>query len=165
MYLRSERSAGTGIVEMESAQGAGKAIELLDGSELDGREIGVRVSVNYCTPCHMRVACREIAKTRKPYGTLPKPQCIAMYCFTTNARLLQCYTSFCGVFAIYPSIILDRFCVHHSSRSCWITGHRLYDHIRIVDRSGSDTSVRIVTLIRCVYIERTTVLKHNFGSR
>ncbi|WP_395627679.1 RNA recognition motif domain-containing protein [Daejeonella sp.] len=41
---QSGRSKGFGFVEMEDEEAAQKAIEALDGSELYGRKIGVRVS-------------------------------------------------------------------------------------------------------------------------
>lgn len=41
---QSGRSKGFGFVEMEDEEAAQQAIEALDGSELYGRKIGVRVS-------------------------------------------------------------------------------------------------------------------------
>ena len=44
MDKQSGRSKGFGFVEMDDEEAAQKAIEALDGSELYGRKIGVRVS-------------------------------------------------------------------------------------------------------------------------
>jgi RNA recognition motif-containing protein len=44
MDKQSGRSKGFGFVEMEDEEAAQQAIEALDGSELYGRKIGVRVS-------------------------------------------------------------------------------------------------------------------------
>jgi RNA recognition motif-containing protein len=41
---QSGRSKGFGFVEMEDEEAAQQAIEALDGSELYGRKIGVRIS-------------------------------------------------------------------------------------------------------------------------
>lgn len=44
MDKQSGRSKGYGFVEMDDEEAAQQAIEALDGSELYGRKIGVRVS-------------------------------------------------------------------------------------------------------------------------
>jgi RNA recognition motif-containing protein len=44
MDKQSGRSKGFGFVEMDDEEAAQQAIEALDGSELYGRKIGVRVS-------------------------------------------------------------------------------------------------------------------------
>jgi len=63
----TKRSKGFGYVEMESAEGAIRAIEALNGVEINGRAIDVKIA----SPKTNRPAKKE-APAKKPFGQKPK---------------------------------------------------------------------------------------------
>lgn len=63
----TKRSKGFGYVEMEEAEGAIRAIEALNGVEINGRAIDVKIA----SPKTNRPAKKE-APEKKPFGQKPK---------------------------------------------------------------------------------------------
>ena len=62
MILRGTRSAGYGFVSLNTAEAAQKAVELLNGTELDGRQVIVEIA----KPADQKEGKKERKVKRKP---------------------------------------------------------------------------------------------------